>query len=189
MQDPELFVAKFPKLAEVVGRLNANNIDWMISGSGCLWFYGNKRLPNDVDFFLRDEQHDVADKLFGIESFTYTSPLENVRNSNPFGDHDMQLTSHLRISVEGRTYSMSMGDAVFAQRKRVESSIGTLWLIPPEDALLIKALLQRGPDMGKQDLDDIKSFLAIYAPNMDYLQKHIAAIGAEERVKGIFALS
>ena len=186
MKSPEEFISHFLKLAGVLHVLSSHNLDWMIAGSGCLWFYGNKRMPNDVDLFLRDEQHDLADKLFDVTSFEYVSPLERVRNSNPFGEHEMQLTSHLRISVAKKTYNLSMGDDVFSKRAKGESSIGPLWLMPPEDALLIKALLQRGPDVGKHDVEDIQNLLEIYNPDKAYLKKRIEDLGAEERVGTIF---
>ncbi len=176
------FLNKFPTLLEVLDKLNAHNIEWYIGGSGCLFLLGNKRLPDDVDIYLRDDQHDMADKIFGIESFQYTSPVENVRNSNPGGDHDIQLTSGLTIIVGGITYLLSINDAV----RKQALNMGELRLYPPEDVLLIKALLQRGADVGKKDLADIKTFQAIYELDGEYLRERIAELGAEERVRGIF---
>lgn len=62
-----------------------------------------------------------------------------------------------------------------------------VFLYPPEDVLLIKALLQRGPEVGKHDLADIRSFLKIYPTiRNDYLQARITEIGAEKRVGKTF---
>ena len=41
------------------------------------------------------------------------------------------------------------------------------YFVPVEEALLIKALLGRGPDVGKNDIEDIKDFLKIY-PDVNY---------------------
>lgn len=58
---------------------------------------------------------------------------------------------------------------------------------PPEDVLLIKALLQRGEDVGKHDTEDIQKFLCIFSGiRPAYLAKRIQLIGAEERTHKIF---
>ncbi len=60
-------------------------------------------------------------------------------------------------------------------------------MYPPEEVLLIKALLQRGKEVGKHDLTDIQAFLEIY-PHVRtaYLKKRIKTLGAEKRVGNIF---
>ena len=63
-------------------------------------------------------------------------------------------------------------------------------MYPPEDVLLIKALLQRGSEVGKHDLADITAFLKIYPEvRRDYLKKRIKIIGAEKRVGKVFEFS
>ncbi len=175
------FKNRFPLLEGVIARLNEHNIDWLIGGSGCLFLLGNDRLPDDVDIYLRADQHDLADEIFGIESFVYTSPQENVRNSNPEGSHSMQLTSGLKITADGVTYDLGLTEAVFSQSMRFEN----LKLLPPEDVLLIKALLQRGEDVGKHDIEDIRKFKSIYNLDTEYLRSRITYLGADARVDGV----
>ena len=177
------FFLKFPTLQNVLDQLSEHKIEWLIGGSGCLFLLGNERLPDDVDIYLRDDQHDLADKVFGITSFNYTSATELVRNSNPEGNHDIQLTSNLKITLDGKQYSLSIIDFI----REHSLQVGELYLYPPEDALLIKALLQRGADVGKKDLEDIHTFQAIYDLDTDYLNTRISQLGAEKRVGTIFA--
>lgn len=174
----DIFWKIFPDLKKTTETLTNHNIDWCIGGSGALFLLGNDRLPDDVDIYVRNEQHDLVDTLFGITSFQYTSPLENVRNSNPQGDHDLQITSHLDITAEGKTYHWRLDNQLLTQSKL----IGDLRLLPPEDVLLIKALLQRGEELGKHDIEDIKNFEESFTIDKTYLYERVKTIGAEERV-------
>lgn len=176
------FTQKFPDLDATLHTLTTNNITWAIGGSGALYLLGNERIPDDVDIYVADEHHDLVDALFGCTSFYYTSPLEHVRNSNPGGDHDLQITSDLQITANGITYHWKLDEEVLGQ----SIIVGTMRLIPVEDVLLIKALLQRGQDLGKHDIEDIRAFEQVYTLDKAYLQRRIATLGAQERVRSVW---
>lgn len=183
------FFEIFPALGPTILKLNGAQIPFLIGGSGCLFLFGNERVPDDVDIYLPDEMHDKADEAFAIKSFTYESPLERVRNSNPKGDHSIQLTSHLRLNILGKTYNLSLNQDVFNQAFEVNTQGSFFKLLPPEDVLLIKALLQRGPEVGKHDIEDIRKFLKIFPDTQSaYLNKRIQMLEAAERVGDIFSI-
>jgi predicted nucleotidyltransferase len=182
----QTFFDRFPQLLTVIKKLNEQSIPWMIGGSGCLFLLGNDRSPDDVDMLLANDDHDRADALFRLSSFTYTSDIENVRNSNPFEDHDLQFTSHLQLTIEGKTYLFDYNAAVFEHAIQGSFEGEAVYLLPPEESLLVKALLQRGEDVGKHDVADIEKFMKIYEIDQDYMKKRIGELGAEERVGEIF---
>lgn len=164
-------IRKFPLLLPTVAKLNSADIPWMIAGSGALYVNGNPRMPKDIDFFLPAREHDSADALFGIESFIYTSPLEHVRNSNPNSDHSMQLTSSLVIRKGDSEYHLEPTDTVLFWRDTFVVDKEKFYCVAPEEALLIKAILARGADVGKNDIADIHSFLTINPDiNLEYLR-------------------
>lgn len=177
----EQFENKFPLFKQVLIKLNENRVDWLIGGSGCLFLLGGDRIPEDVDILLRDNQHDLVDKIFGIKSFVYQSSLESARNSNPENNHSIQLTSNLKITVNNEIYDFSITQEILNQSVK----LGNFFLLPPEDVLLIKALLQRGSEVGKHDIEDIQKFKLIYKLNSEYLRKRIKYLHAEERIKEI----
>lgn len=183
----EEFVTRFPLLLPVIKKLNESNITWMIGGSGCLFLLGNKRAPDDVDIYLLDEQHDTADNLFSITSYTFTSPVESVRNSNPEGNHSIQLTSHLEFNLD-KKYNFGISPLVISKKMQVQFQGDSFYLLSPEDVLLVKALLQRGPEVGKKDIEDIQNFMHIYQIDHAYLSERIKELAAEERVGGIFEM-
>lgn len=182
------FFDRFPLVIPVIEGLQKNALTWIIGGSGCLYLLGNERLPDDVDIFLPDNEHDLVDKLFTISSFTYTSKTENVRNSNYQGNHSIQFTSHLVITIDNEQFPLAITNTVVEKRKTIFYGGKTLYLLPPEDVLLIKAILQRGADVGKNDVEDIQIFLKNY-PDLDmhYLEKRIKETHAEKRVGSLFA--
>jgi predicted nucleotidyltransferase len=180
---------KFPALFGTIEKLNEANIPFLIGGSGCLFLLGNERSPDDVDIYLPDDSHDKADQIFETQSFTYKSPSEDVRNSNPNGDHSMQLTSRLRLNILDKTYDLSLNTHMFNQALPAQFDGLHFQLLPPEDVLLIKALLQRGKDVGKHDIEDIKNFLSIISDiRRDYLNERIHSLDATERVGTIFSV-
>ena len=186
----QTFFDRFPLLEKVITTLNAAQIPFAIGGSGGLFLLGNKRLPDDVDIYLPNDYHDQADRLFEITSFVHRSPQETVRNSNPEGNHSIQLTSNLVITAEGKKYDLSLDSAVLSKRLCISYKKQKVFLYSPEDVLLIKALLQRGSEVGKHDLADITAFLKIYPEvRRDYLKKRIKIIGAEKRVGKVFEFS
>ena len=150
-----------------------------------MFLFGNERLPDDVDIYLPNDRHDEADRLFSITSFPYRSEQEEVRNSNVDGDHSIQLTSSLILKIGGKNYDLALTKDTM--RLEMEYTGQKVFLYPPEDVLLIKALLQRGLDVGKHDIEDIRNFMKIY-PNlrMDYLEKRILSLDAKDRVGNIF---
>lgn len=183
----EQFFARFPRLEYVLDTLAQLNVPYAIGGSGCLYVLGNERLPDDVDIYIRSSDHDRVDHAFGIESFPYRSALEEVRNSNPERNHDLQLTSGLRITAEGKEYDLELTERIVSMRLYAEYHGRTVYFYPPENVLLIKALLQRGADVGKRDVEDIQNFL-VRCPDIrwDYLQECVDALGAHDRVGSIF---
>jgi predicted nucleotidyltransferase len=183
----EALCARFPSLLPTVKTLNEANISFAIAGSGCLYLFGNERVPNDIDFFLPDDQHGRADQVFGITSFTHQSNVNRTRNSNPGNDHDMQLTSQIVYSIGGQEYPFMLTEDVLSHRPTVDFQGQRIYLLPVEDVLLDKAMLQRGLESGKHDIEDIRNFLQIYSDiDRDYLKHRIHQLGAEERVGSIF---
>jgi len=183
----KIFFERFPLLAKTLKTLNEAKIPFAIGGSGCLFLLGNERLPDDVDIYFPNDCHDEVDRLFGIESFVYRSAQEEVRNSNPEGNHSIQFTSQLILKVEGKEYDLELNIEVLLNRLETEFEGQKLFFYPPEDVLLIKALLQRGEDVGKHDIADIQNFLQVYSDlRMDYLNSRIEKLGAKERTNNIF---
>ncbi len=183
----ETFFARFPRLEYVLDVLDEQQVAYAIGGSGCLFVLGSERLPDDVDIYIRSSDHDRVDAAFGIESFPYRSALEEVRNSNPEQNHDLQLTSGLKITADGKVYDLELTENIQSMRICAEYHGRTVLFYPLENVLLIKALLQRGPEVGKHDVEDIQNFLHRFPDiRWTYLQECIDTLHAQDRVGTIF---
>lgn len=180
------FVGQFHLLIPTIEKLNKAKITWMIGGSGCLYLLGNERRPDDVDIFLLDSEHDRADALFGITSYIHTSAAGPVRNSNPQGDHSLQFTSHLDFDIDGKHYEFRITDQIIQNRIHFTYEGNHMWLLPPEDVLLIKGVLQRGPEVGKYDFEDTANFRKIHDIDLGYLQSRIRELKAQDRIGNFF---
>jgi hypothetical protein len=56
-------------------------------------------------------------------------------------------------------------------------------VIPPEDNILFKAILGRGPEVGKHDWEDIRAMLAhLPALDWEYLRWRAGVCGVEEQL-------
>jgi hypothetical protein len=175
---------KFPSLFSIVEQLNSLKLQWMIAGSGCLFLLGNDREPGDVDIYLTSSDHNIVDQAFGVKSFIYTSPNENVRNSNPSNNHDIQFTSNLVLMGGNQSFNLSVQQDILDHKLTAEYKSQSVFVLPPEEAILIKAILQRGPDQGKHDIEDIELFIKTnYQLDLNYLNRRIITLNAKERIK------
>jgi len=173
----------FPLLFSLVKKLNENKIDFVISGSACLYVFGNERFPLDLDIFLKNKDHDLADKIFDIKSFSFSSDFEVVRNSNPFGDSAFQLTSNLMLLNSKQTLDFSINDNILKNRVEAEYGGEKVFFMPPEEVLLTKSFLNRGPDVGKHDAEDIKNFLKVHKNlNTGYIASRLEDLNIKNRL-------
>ena len=197
------FINKFPNFLPTVKVLNDNSIPWALGGSGCLYLFGNEREPGDADITVLNSDHDKVDELFNIESYYFKSDTQEVRNSNPYGDKDMQITSSIIFNIKDKTYDCSMNDEMLSHRVEIkyinrnadgDMSDGEgahndtkIYVKSPEDVLLVKAILQRGKEESKNDIEDIHNFIKTgYKVYEEYLGSRIQELGAEERVSDVF---
>lgn len=183
----ENFVNKFPLFLPTIEKLNKNSIPWVLCGSGSLYLLGNKREPADVDIGILNKDHDKVDELFGIKSYIYELGIEKFRNSNPFKNGSAEITSSIFLIVDNQMYDCSDTDETMNHRIITKYKDQNIYIKAPEDVLLIKALHQRGQNVGKNDIEDIDNFLKIYKSfDKEYLNSRIKELNAEQRIGNIF---
>jgi len=61
-------------------------------------------------------------------------------------------------------------------------------VIPVEDNIVFKAILQRGKDKDKHDIEDIRHMVANERIDLEYLKERIKKCRAEKRVEPLLAL-
>jgi hypothetical protein len=62
-------------------------------------------------------------------------------------------------------------------------------VVSPEDNVVFKAILQRGPEQGKHDLEDLQTLLAAVGAGLDrdYVRRRAALCGGLARVQDCLA--
>ena len=161
MQSDEVFRSK---LSAVKDRLEEAGVEWVVFAGAAAHCYGSGREVTDIDILVRAvdlEKAKVA--LKGIGGFDVVADLEIRTNQGIcrfFMDNEM---------IERTRWMQLFGVMVP--------------VVPVEDNIVFKAILQRGENQGKHDIDDIERMIKNEKVDSEYLKKRIRKYQAEKRVK------
>lgn len=153
------------KLYAIKTKLTEARVPWAIFAGSAAHCYGSKRKITDIDILVRCEdlkKAKTALKDVNMRSFDIGCGAEipTPQGTCPFFlDEDM------------------------IERTQWRTLFGILVpVMSPEDNIVLKAILQRGPEQGKHDIEDIKDILKNESIDLAYLQARICKCHAEERV-------
>jgi hypothetical protein len=166
-------------LHTIARRLDAAGIPWAVFAGCATWLYGAERPVTDVDILIRGQD---------VEQILELLPEATVeRHGGQVGKialGNVELVPDPVLTAEGRRYPFLLDDEMLLRRTWCE-----LWglrvpVLSPEDNIVFKAILQRGPEQGKHDLEDVEAVLRKLRDelDLDYIRHRAAACGAEERV-------
>lgn len=145
-------IAAFPKVPDVLAKLDEAKIPYAIGGSVALYAQGNSRLPHDVDIMFTDDAHAAANELFGLAAENIERPNVSMHKSTPVDDGSVDFLSHYTVIAGGvaHHHPPTQKVSVMFGGKRVE-------LIPAERIVAVKLIGRR---QHHQDLNDVKALLA-----------------------------
>jgi hypothetical protein len=131
-------------LEKVVRRLENARITWAVFAGAAATAYGVTRPVTDVDILVPVAEGTRAATLF---------PEAEVKRGDSGSVEWIKLPG---FDILPGLTSLDL-DAEMAARLRSHEISGVIIpVIPPEDNILIKALLGRGPEVGKHDWEDVK---------------------------------
>ncbi len=152
------------KLSTVKDRLVKADVPWLIFAGAAAYCYGSKRKVTDFDILVKSaDLEKVTSDLKSIEGVDVVADLEIRTNQGIchfFMDDEM---------IERTRWKQLFGIAVP--------------VIPVEDNILFKAILQRGEAQGKRDIEDIQQMVANEKLDLEYLESRIQGYRAEKRVR------
>jgi hypothetical protein len=152
------------RLLALSDKLNVATVAWAVFAGAAACCYGSKRDLTDIDILVRGNDLEKAKAaLKGLEEVDVVADLELKTNSG--------------------TYKFFMDDEMMGRIERRPLLGVQIPIIPVEDNILFKAILQRGGEMGKHDIDDIKDMLRNERIDIQYLEKRIQRYQAGERVR------
>ncbi len=158
-------------LEQIAQRLDQAKITWAIFAGAAASVYGATRPLTDVDILI------PASK--GEQLFALFPQAQMIRRP----DGSVQGVQLPGFDILAGLTIMDLDAPMAARLTRHEIAGITVPVIPPEDNILFKAILGRGPEMGKHDWEDVHAMLA-YLPALDweYLRWRAGVCGVEEKL-------
>jgi predicted nucleotidyltransferase len=141
-----------------------SSVSWVVFAGAAAYCYGSKRRITDVDILVKRVDLEKAKMAL----------------SNIVG---VDIVADLRIKTEHGICYFFMDDEMMERVRWIRFLGVTVPVIPVEDNIVFKAILQRGKDKGKYDVEDIQYMITNEKVDLDYLKKRIRKYDAEKRVE------
>ena len=152
------------KLSAVKDRLMKAGVFWVVFAGAAAYCYGSKRKITDIDVLVK-----------GVDLERAKTVLERIEG--------IDVVADLEIKTNHGICRFFMDDEMI-KRTRWKQFFGvTVPVIPVEDNIIFKAILQRGENRGKYDIQDIQHMIKNEKIDLEYLRKRIRKYHAEERIK------
>jgi len=167
-------------LETIARRLDAVGISWAVFAGAATSLYGAERPVTDVDILIRGQD---AEQVVALLPEATVDWRGGQVCKVAWGE--VELVPDPVLAAEGHHYPFLMDEEMLRRRRWLE-----LWglrvpVLSPEDNIVFKAILQRGPEQGKHDLEDVEAVVGSLQGelDLDYLRRRAATCGAEERVR------
>jgi len=171
----------FNQFPHVCRTLNANHLHWAIGGSASLFLLGG-RIPNDLDIFVFDQEHDRLDELLGLNSYFKQSGPNRARHSLLLGEGKIQFTSQYRLPIADGFLPIPLTADLLENGPSIPWRYGRVDLVPPEIIIILKSILMRGEQQGKQDGVDITAFAQQHPVDNVYLSRLASELGVTKQL-------
>jgi predicted nucleotidyltransferase len=149
------------QLIHLKTKLDRMNIVWAIFAGAAARVYGSTREITDIDILVKKNDMNKIESTLGIEFHNNQASVGSVH-----------LVSEVSCTKHGRTMRFFM-DEEMEKRLAYKLLCGVeVSIIPLEDNIILKAVLSRGLDQGKYDLQDIADMRKNVIDH-EYLKKRI----------------
>jgi len=142
-------------LDEIARRLDGAGVAWAVFAGAAAAAYGATRPLTDVDILVPSVEGDRVADLF---------PEARVKRCEDGSVEEIGLPG---FDILAGLRAMDLDAHMAARLTRYEIAGVIVPVIPPEDNILIKAMLGRGPEVGKHDWEDIEAMMA-HLPALDW---------------------
>ena len=157
------------ELSAVKDRLEQVGIKWAIFAGAAACCYGSKREVTDIDILVKYEDLDKA------KSALKDIHLEWIDIGYAHAGNE--------IRTEQGTCLFFLDDKMIKRIQSKKFSGVTVPVISVEDNIVFKAILQRGEEQGKHDIEDVIYMMKNEKIDFEYLEKRIQKCQAEKRVR------
>jgi len=171
-----------PDLSIVIKKLSDNNIKYGLYAGAYVSLITSNRVPTDVDFVVADEDFDKLKVLFPHAQLKGDEKNAGGLFLYPSEDHQIEFMAKATVDMDGSHYNFKMTDLAWNNTSLMEINGINIRLCNPIETILLKAMLQRGADKGKHDLEDIEALLNFVTIDKNYLSKRLLECGQDERL-------
>ena len=172
-------IAKLPQLISILSKINSADIKYGLYAGSHVSILTSNRVPTDVDFLVADEDFIKLKKLF---------PFAKEKNYDDgkflyIGEHDeIKCMSFGGLKIGNFRYFFRLSNLCWENTNLIEGDGFKVRVLNEVDTILSKAMLQRGKDLGKHDLEDIEAILQTQDIDKEYLKKRLLEVNPDERL-------
>lgn len=168
-------------LRQAAARLDASGLPWCVMAGAAATCYGVTRPITDIDILICSQDTARVLALF---------PDGQPQPGKHPGEYALDLGPMeiwwrtLRLKGGERLYDFTPDAQLLQRLTRQEIAGVDVPIMPAEDVIIFKAILQRGPEQQKHDLEDIQAMLERMQQRLDlaYMKDRAIACDALERV-------
>jgi len=155
-------------LAKIKNRLRQAGIRWAVFAGAAASCYGSKREITDIDILVRCEDLEIAKTV--------------LREVNVKG---FDIVTGGEIKTSQGTCPFFLDDRMI-ERLNWKRLLGvSVPVLSVEDNIVFKAILQRGKECGKHDVEDIETMVLHQKIDLKYLAERIRECHAGKRVNSL----
>jgi predicted nucleotidyltransferase len=178
---------KLKKTLKILIDTIPKNVNWALSNGTAAFFYESGREPTDLD--IATNSHGIKKITVALNEFLL-EPLK-MRKKEFFNGYivkfkinayEIEAYSDIVIKIADKTYSKFLDELQIKKIRRVKINGFEILLLSPEDVIASKALTQRGKEVDKHDIDDIKALLKNQKIDWKYLEERAKIMNGYERV-------
>ncbi|MFC1649421.1 nucleotidyltransferase family protein [Patescibacteria group bacterium] len=177
---------KNPGLEYVFSLLNNNSIHYGLYAGSHVSLLTSNRIPTDIDILVSNQDVTKIKKLFPhakIEGEKKINEDIYVKGGAVILEKEnVEFAHNLVIEVGDKEYQVYLSNLVWKNIRQIIGKRNMIYTVPVEDTIIIKAILQRGEELGKHDLSDIEELLKVEKLNKRYLDSRLNEVKANERV-------
>ena len=162
--------------------LDGAGIRWAVAAGAAVYIYTGSRPPTDLDLMVRPEDLARAGECLGVAPVAAVGPWGEVTK---VARDPVEIVGRLVVRLDGRSFPYEMDQEMLGRARRSVFEGVEVPVLAPEDVIALKAVLQRGPDQGKHDLEDIDALAAMVAVDVGYLRLRLERMGGVDRARPV----
>jgi predicted nucleotidyltransferase len=162
-------------LGQICRMFNQGQIPWALFGGAAVSAYDPNRKIQDIDILTVDSGlRYLADSLnIAIQIYLHDQQYVQIA--------EIQVYGTLRIRTNAGTHPFMLDTEMTSRREHIKLASLELPILSREDHIVLKAILQRGHESGKCDLEDIHIMSRAGPLDIQYIQHRIELCAAQGR--------